>query len=104
MKELFTILHGQAVNVDLCVDEFFLEQKERIKQTFDTVCAWHEKVGYDELLDHVYLTPDRMVQQTRFSSGWTAIVNFSETETYRSKNGAAIEPLSYQTRHEKESP
>lgn len=95
LKELLSILHGQAPNFYLTVDEFFEEQHARIKQSIDLVCPWHEKVGYDEMVDHEYLTDDRMVQQTRFSSGWTAIVNFSETETFVGAGGVKIGPLDF---------
>ena len=47
------------------------------------------------MVDHEYLTDDRMVQQTRFSSGWTAIVNFSETETFVGAGGVKIGPLDF---------
>ncbi|OPZ11025.1 MAG: hypothetical protein BWZ10_02255 [candidate division BRC1 bacterium ADurb.BinA364] len=95
LKELFSILHGQAPNFYLTVDAYFLEQRERIKQTIDALCPWHEKVALDEMIDHVWLTPDRMVQQTRFASGWAAIVNFDREKSYAGPNGVEIEPLDY---------
>jgi len=95
LKELFAILHGQAPNFYLTVDKFFVEQKDRIRKTIDTVCPWHEKVGYDEMIDHAYLAPDRMVQRTRFASGWAAIVNFSPDKPYTADDGASIKPLDF---------
>lgn len=55
--------------------------KDRIKQTFDTVCRWHEKVALLEMIDHRWLTADRSVQLAEFSadggvSGQGIVVNF----------------------------
>lgn len=97
LKDLYQILHGQAPNLYLTVDKFVEEQSERIRETMETVCPWHEKVGYDEMVDHKYLTQNRMVQQTRFANGWTAVVNFSESETFETADGVKVGPLDYHT-------
>ena len=52
---------------------------DRYMQTNRNVCGWHEKVGFGEMVDHRLLTPDRLVQETRFSSGWNVVVNFDKT-------------------------
>ncbi len=97
LKELYQILHGQAPNFYLTVDAFFEEQHGRIKESIQTVCTWHEQVAYDELVDHRYLSDDRMVQETRFSSGSSVIVNFNTNKPYRTKQGTTIKPLGYLT-------
>ena len=55
--------------------------KDRVKQTYDTVCRWHEKVGLLEMIDHRWVTEDRAVQMAEFSadggaSGHGIVVNF----------------------------
>ena len=50
--------------------------RERYARTFRDVCGWHAKIGFDEMTDHRFLTPDRLVQETRFSSGHAVVVNF----------------------------
>ena len=50
--------------------------RARYLRTYRDVCGWHEKIGFDEMTDHRLLTPDRLVQETRFSSGWNVVVNF----------------------------
>jgi hypothetical protein len=67
---------------------------ERIVQTYKDVSEWNRRIGWDELVDHRALTPDRSVQESRFSSGRAIIVNFSETAPYRSAQGV-IQPWSY---------
>jgi hypothetical protein len=55
--------------------------RNRVLQTYNTVCAWHETVGLLEMTDHQWLTPDRSVQVSEFSmdggvSGHGVVVNF----------------------------
>ncbi len=69
-------------------------QGERIAQTYKDVSEWNARIGWDELVDHRALTPDRTVQESRFSSGWAIIVNFSENAPYSSGEGT-IQPWSY---------
>jgi len=72
--------------------------KDRYLQTYSTVCGWHEKIGFDEMIGHRFLSEDRLVQQTRFASGWTVVVNFSD-RTWRDSRGAMIQAHSYHTFH-----
>jgi hypothetical protein len=53
----------------------------RFVQTFTNVCAWHERVGWLEMIDHRRLTADASVQMSEFSadggaSGRGIVVNF----------------------------
>lgn len=50
--------------------------KDRYLQTYRNVCGWHERIGFDEMIDHRFLSKDRLVQETRFSSGQAVVVNF----------------------------
>jgi hypothetical protein len=94
LKELFQILHGQAPNFYLTVDEFFEEQHARIKESIETVCDWHEQVAYDELVMHRYLSEDRMVQESQFSSGLCVVVNFNEGKPFESEYGS-VQPRDF---------
>jgi hypothetical protein len=49
----------------------------RYLQTYRNVCGWHEKIGFDEMSDHRFLSNDRLVQETRFRGGESVVVNFS---------------------------
>ena len=51
-------------------------------------------VGYAEMTDHRYLTPDRNVQQTVYANGVTITVNFGTTE-FRLPSGAVVNPMGY---------
>jgi Glycosyl hydrolases related to GH101 family, GH129 len=67
---------------------------DRIAQTYKDVSEWNARIGWDELVDHRALTPDRSVQESRFSSGWAIAVNFSSDRPYKGKEGT-IQPWSY---------
>ena len=47
-------------------------------ETVRNVSHFQERVGFDELLTHEFLSEDRAVQRTRFSGGGVAVVNFSD--------------------------
>jgi len=88
-KDLFNILYGSAPLWSLDHDRW-----ERFKNTFiqsyKNICPWLQQIGYDEMLTHRFLSADRKVQETVFSSGRKAIVNFSESEfTYQNKKISA---------------
>lgn len=92
-KNLWQMLYGAPPNFHLA-DPFFDEQLPRLQKTFEEVCGWHEKIGRDEMLDHRFLSPDRMVQETRFSSGWAAVVNFGKRE-FNAPDGSRVAPMQY---------
>lgn len=70
--------------------------KNRILQTYQTVCDWHETVGLLELTDHRRLTSDRTVQLSEFSgdggaTGHGIVVNFGTYDGATGKTGATWE-------------
>ncbi len=70
---------------------------DRIVRSYRDCSEWAAKVGWDALLDHRALVPDGSVQQSRFSSGWSVIVNFSEDKPFRLASGEKLAPLSFST-------
>jgi hypothetical protein len=67
---------------------------DRIAQSYRDVSEWNARIGWDELVNHRALTPDRSVQESQFSSGWAIAVNFSSDQPYAGKEGP-IAPWSY---------
>ncbi len=53
--------------------------KYRYMRTYRNVCRWHEKVGFDEMIDHRLLSDDRLVQESAVSSGWRVVVNCGDS-------------------------
>ncbi|NOY82954.1 MAG: hypothetical protein GXP31_18305 [Kiritimatiellaeota bacterium] len=70
--------------------------KERYLRTYRTVCGWHEKIGFDEMVDHRFLSKDRLIQETRFASGWTVVVDFSD-RAWRDPRGFTVPRHGYRT-------
>jgi hypothetical protein len=73
-KAPLIFMHPQAANVIGSKTEE--GRQARYLRTYRDVCGWHEKIGFDEMTDHRLLTSDRLVQETRFSSDWSVVVNF----------------------------
>lgn len=73
--------------------------KDRYLQTYRDVCGWHEKIGFDEMLEHRFFSDDRLVQQSRFSSGWTVVVNFSDAP-WKDARGFSVAAHSHYSFHE----
>jgi hypothetical protein len=67
-------MHPQAGNV--IGSEMEERRQARYLRTYHDVCGWHEKIGFDEMTDHRFLSEDRLVQETRYSSGQAVVVNF----------------------------
>ncbi len=76
-KDLFSALYGVAPqwNLDRAM---WQKNHDRFVASFKALGPLLRTVGYEEMLDHRSLTPDRSVQQTVFSSGKKVIVNFGD--------------------------
>ncbi|MDZ4808741.1 MAG: glycoside hydrolase [Bacteroidota bacterium] len=84
-KDLFNILYGSAPLWSLDRDRW-----ESFKNTFiesyKNICPWLQQIGYDEMVSHRFLSVDRKVQESVFSSGKKIIVNFRDTDfNYQNK-------------------
>jgi len=92
-RDLFNILYGTAPM--FMFDRRVWEQyKDRFARSYKNICDVTRTVGYTEMTDHRFLTPDRNVQQTTFGNGVTVTVNFGE-KSFHLTDGKEIEPMSY---------
>ena len=87
-------MHPRAGNVIGSPD--WAKVRDRYLRTYHNVCGWHEKIGFDEMVDHLFLTADRMIQETRFSSGWNVVANFGESSWLDSR-GFSVKSHSFHT-------
>jgi hypothetical protein len=92
-RDLFNILYGTPP-MFMFTRQGWNENKNRFARSYNNVCKVARAVGYAEMTDHRFLTPDRNVQQTRFANGTTVTVNFS-SEPYNLPNGEKLEPMGY---------
>jgi hypothetical protein len=79
--------------------QYWAENKERFAQSYRNVCSIARKVGYAEMIDHQFLTPDRSVQQTTFANGIRVTVNFGEN-TYQLESGEEVVAMGIFVREE----
>lgn len=49
----------------------------RLMDSYRRTCLWHEQVMFRAMTDHRALTPDRLLHQSSFEGGYTAVVNFA---------------------------
>ena len=69
--------NGPLWNMDRsCWDDF----KKTFILSYKNVCPWLQKVAYDELLFHTFITADGKIQLSTFASGNGVVVNFSDTD------------------------
>ena len=73
------------------------ENQPRFVQSYRAVCPLVRRVGYSEMTDHRFLTPDRSVQQTAFANGASVTVNFGAT-AFTLPDGTAVEPMGLRVR------
>ena len=86
-KDLFNALYGNAPMWVLDRDRWE-SFKNTFIQSYKTIAPWLQQVGYDELVSHRFISADRTVQESVFSSGKKVVVNFSDKDYYY--NGQSI--------------
>ncbi|MBC7720819.1 MAG: hypothetical protein H7068_02285, partial [Pedobacter sp.] len=78
-KDLFNILYGNAPlwNLDR---ETWNNFKNTFIKSYNNICPWLQTIAYDEMVSHRFITTDHKVQETIFSSGKKAVVNFGDED------------------------
>ncbi|MFC4775892.1 glycoside hydrolase [Paenibacillus sp. GCM10023252] len=91
-KDLFNILYGSAPlwSID---QERWASFSSTFVESYNRVCPWLQQICYDELVSHRFVSEDRKVQESRFSSGKRAVVNFGD-EPYEYE-GQFVEPRGF---------
>jgi len=92
-RDLFNILYGTPPMFMFNL-QIWQANKDRFAQSYKNVCPAARAVGYAEMTDHQFLTPDRDVQQTIFSNGITITVNFGP-KPYIFPDGREVGPMSF---------
>ncbi|MEI7946477.1 MAG: glycoside hydrolase [bacterium] len=94
-KMLWSVLYGAPPMYRMYAAGVTKWQKQ-IGKTQRDVSDWVRQIAFDEMLDHKFLTADRSVQQTIFSSGRGVIVNFGAMP-YTIAGGSALPGGAYVT-------
>lgn len=93
-RDLFNVLYGTPP-MFMFGRSLWEENKARFVQSYTNTCPYVRQVGYSEMTDHRFLTPDRSVQQTVFANGTTITVNFG-LSSYRAPNGIIVAAMGFQ--------
>ena len=78
-EDLMNLLHGHMPTFMLNRENYTTTAPHLLK-TFQTVCEWNRAIGYEEMTDFRWLTPDGSVQQAVYASGRSMIVNFGDQD------------------------
>ena len=92
-RDLFNMLYGTPP-MFMFNREIWEKNKDRFAQSYKNVCTVARMVGYSEMTDHRFLTPDRDVQQTAFANGTIVTVNFGDT-AYKLPDGSEVKSMGF---------
>ena len=87
-RDLFNVLYATPP-MFLFNRQFWKENQARFVKSYRNTCPYVRAVGYVEMTDHRFLTPDRTVQQTTFANGGTITVNFG-SKPYTPTGGGGV--------------
>ena len=93
LRDLFDALYGEPPLYSLSASQWE-EQKEEIAASYARATKVARRTGFARMVSFEYLTPDRLVQKTRFSNGISVTANFS-AEEYRSADGLTLGKWEY---------
>jgi hypothetical protein len=94
-KNLWSVLYGTPPMYRISAPRLKQFQKE-IGQTQRYVSDWVREVAFDALTDHRFVTPDRVVQETEFSSGRGVVANFGDAD-FKLADGQVVKARDYVT-------
>ena len=77
-KDAFNVLYGTIPLMWANAQGSWLKDRQVFLRTYRNTCKLHEQIAGEEMLTHEFVTPDRAVQRTMFSSGTEVVVNFGD--------------------------
>ena len=92
-RDLFNLLYGTAP-MFMFDRRLWEAQRDRFTQSYRNTCPYARAVGYSEMTDHRFVTPDRCVQQTAFANGVTITVNFGN-QPYALASGKMLNSMTF---------
>ena len=98
-RDLFNILYGTPP-MFMFNRDIWEKNRERFVQSYKDICPLVRMVGYSEMTDHRFLTPDRGVQQTIFANGTEVTVNFGD-KAHTLPDGSVVSPMGFHIQRKK---
>jgi hypothetical protein len=93
MKNLWSVLSATPPMYRTTADHIG-KYREQITRTQHYVSDWVKQVAFDAMTNHRFLTADRTVQESSFSSGRGVAVNFGEKD-FTTSDGHIVRPRDY---------
>jgi hypothetical protein len=92
-RDLFNALYGTPPMYMFTMRDW-RENKQAFVASYQVAQPVSRATGYSEMVDHLVLSPDRSVQQSRFANGVAVTVNFGPAP-FRMGDGHEIKPLDF---------
>ena len=92
--DLMNVMTG-TMPIFVLDDETLRERGARMMQTYRDVCRLNETTGWQEMIEHKFLTPDRTVHLVRYANGVTVIINFDREQIYTHPDGTKVAAMGY---------
>jgi len=93
LKNLWSVLSGTPPMYRTTADRI-AKYREQITRTQHYVSDWVKEVALDAMTNHRFLTEDRTMQETEFSSGKGVVVNFGEKD-FTTSDGQVVKARDY---------
>jgi hypothetical protein len=92
-RDLVNILLANMPLWNLSLDEW-QRKKDKYVQSYENIKAVRDNVGFEDMVNHSWLTEDRHVQRTDYANGYSVIANFGD-KPFTTAAGRVIDPRSY---------
>lgn len=93
LRDLFCALYGEPPLYSLNVSQWN-QWKEKIAESYRRATPVAARTFSEQMVSFEYLTPDKLVQRTRFADGTAVTANFSGTG-FALPSGEVLSPLQY---------
>jgi hypothetical protein len=85
-KDLFNILYASMPLFMPPDMNYWARNKERFITSANLVSAVSRSCGFSKMVNHLFLSGDRLIQQSRFENGWEVTANFSPVNAIYNNN------------------
>ena len=92
-KNLWSVLYGGAPMYRIYGNDV-RNYAEEIRRTQRYVNEWVRQIAFDEMTNHRFVTPDRLVQETEFAGGRGVVVNCGDAD-FTLPDGQAVAARDY---------
>lgn len=91
-RDLINCLLANMPMWHLSLDEWQLK-KDKYVQSYEKIKAVRDIVGFEDMVNHCWLTDDRHVQRTDYANGYSVIANFGD-KPFTTPTGRTVAPQS----------